>query len=197
MPLYLKISPIYNKILQLTIAVVLIVVVLNIHFISDQKSKNNVHQHYQQVGQLQLQQLVTSAAILLERGDKKALTLLAERTSEQAFIHDVVFYDVTGQTLINSEKAQAILERTQARLTDDVAVKQTSFTSEIRADKLLGYVRITLQDEMITSSLNQANNELFEQARLLLILTGIVGFLLAKSFSKARHKAIKVASAKP
>ena len=81
LPLYLKISPIYNKILQLTIAVVLIVIVLNIHFISDQKSQTKVHQHYQTVGQLQLTQLSDSASVYLQKNDRKSLIALAENVT--------------------------------------------------------------------------------------------------------------------
>ncbi len=195
LPLYLKISPIYNKILQLTIAVVLIVIVLNIHFISDQKSQTKVHQHYQTVGQLQLTQLSDSASVYLQKNDRKSLIALAENVSQQDFIHDVTFYGVTGQVIVSSSNAIPIKQRLTAQDNAEF-IGQTSFTGEIRTEKLLGYVRITLNDEFIKASLTQSNQELSEQARLLLILAGIIGFLLAKSFSKVNRPTLKVGKVK-
>ncbi|GLX81358.1 hypothetical protein [Thalassotalea eurytherma] len=188
LPLYLKLSTIYNKILQLTIVIVLMLVVLNIHFISSQKSAENIHEYYQQVGQLQLQQLSNSAAITLEQGDRKALSRLAEQVSQQAFIRKVTFYDPTGQVIAKSSLANT-RDELNTQLTenvDEAQLKATHFIGEIRTTQLLGYVGISLHDEHIKMPLTNSINHLFEQSRLLFILAGIIGVLLARSLSKKR-----------
>ena len=192
LPLYLKLSTIYNKILQLTIVIVLMLIVLNIHFISSQKSAENIHEYFQQVGQLQLKQLSNSAAVTLELGDRKALTLLADQVSNQAFIRDVTFYDPTGQVIAKSSQAKTnSLTNGQSELEpkEEAEIQQqqtTHFIGEIRTTQLLGYVGMSLHDGQIKKPLTKTMTDLFEQSRLLLILAGIIGVLLARSLSKKR-----------
>ena len=53
-PLYPKLSSIYNKIMQLAIAIVLIIVLLNLWLASSNQSKDSIEEHFYVLGEQHL-----------------------------------------------------------------------------------------------------------------------------------------------
>ena len=61
--------------------------------------------------------------------------------------------------------------------TEDKSQQFVPFIQEIRNDKLIGYLRFTIEKSYLTSSLSQNNTQSQTLFRVLLIVAGLIGFL--------------------
>jgi membrane protein len=202
LPLYPKISSIYNKIMQLAIAIVLIILVMNIWLASDTKTQKVINQQFVNIGQNNTENIAATIAILLTvKSDVQNNTLLKQyikSLTRSVFIDDVRFYDQSGQLLVASEHSITIRELYGI---DDYKInrsdKLTAFVSEVRQQKnhqLQGYIRVITKKSSVTQALVDDNKEKRQLKRLMLMMAGVIGFLLTRGLNRFSRQGFRLAS---
>ncbi len=187
LPLYPKISSIYNKILQLAIAIVLIVVLLNMLITRYNDQAQLISSQQQAFADDYINQAAQAMLVLLKQGKKAATNEYLAKLALPEFISGVTLYDQTGQTVGVGGKEQSIHELFGINTPE---VSQYSDVSplvvELRDEKLQGYLRFTISKQAWQQSLQQANTEHQEIMRYMLLVAGLIGFLLARGLSRFR-----------
>ena len=194
LPLYLKISPIYNKILQLAIAVIGIIVLMNVLIHSQNKQNVVISEHFSSLSQAQLEQAVDGLKVLLTKNDRQLTAEYIKSLSQSSAIYDVHYYDHTGLLLASSANAKNInMLFGVSELSDDESDIYMTFVKEVRTDKLTGYLRFTINKKMLTKPLIASSFDVHETMRLLVLFAVIIGFLLTRSFSRFSRQGFRVA----
>jgi membrane protein len=211
LPLYPKISSIYNKIMQLSIAIVFIIVLMNIWLATGRNDKEAIDQHFSFVSHHYLQQAALSVQVFLKNDDKKALKQYIEQLSTMTFVESAHFYDPRGQLIFSSVSAIAAKESTD--LKPRLSVEESSindlygispqksnlskrylpFVQEVRAEKLLGYLRITIEKSIVNEESYFFSEQRQSLIRLMLILAGCVGFLLTRGLNRFSRQGYRLA----
>ncbi|AWB58401.1 MULTISPECIES: AhpA/YtjB family protein [unclassified Colwellia] len=183
-PLYPKLSSIYNKILQLAIAILLIVLLMDFWVSSRDSQQMHIQAHANKVGKLYLAQAATSAMPYLAQNPNN-LQQYADSLVQQPLVKSVHIYSITGQVMANSEQAESIndlfgISIRQINKTDNVF----PFVQELRSDKLHGYIRLSLHRSMLVDDLANNSRSQFDIMRILMIVAGVIGFLLTRGLNR-------------
>jgi len=193
LPLYPKISSIYNKIMQLAIAIIIIVILMNMWFYSYGKNQQALNEHFRFMSKEHLSQIVTSVNFMLT-SERSNLQQYVEEVSAKPWIKDLSFYDATGQLMVSSAEQGSIKDLYGLSLYKvDRSNQFTPFIQEIRSkDKLIGYMRLTVENKGLTNELAKTNREHLDLARLMMILGGVVGFLLTRGLNRFSRQGLRL-----
>jgi membrane protein len=206
-PLYPKLSSIYNKILQLVSAILLIVVLMTILVSSVEKSQQTITQHFEQTAKQFLQQTIAGTSILLEENalktNKKSHHALLQKylnkMAEADFVRDIHLYDESGTlTLVSENKnyssssIKILFGIDQAQRTLDKSEKYVPFIGEIRHVQLKGYLRVTIEKSLLMSALEQEGQDRQDLYRILLIIAGLIGFLLTRGLNRFSRQGFRM-----
>jgi len=198
-PLYPKLSSIYNKILQLVSAILLIVVLMTFWVANAEKSNQVLQQHFEHVAEKFLQQTITGISVLLTENkssmSKKTRLALIQiylnRLANTDFVKQIHLYDKTGLLMLKSELSgeastsiKLLYGIDESMQTLDKSKLYVPFIKEIRNKKLVGYVRLTIEKSYLTSAIIKNNDESQTLSRVLLIIAGLVGFLLTRGLNR-------------
>jgi len=183
-PLYPKLSSIYNKILQLAIAIFLIIVVMNFWVTSRDEQQTQIQQHADSVAKMYLAQAASSSLPYLSR-EQSDLQQFVDTLAQQPLVKSVHIYGKTGQTLAASEDSESIndlfgLSAMKVNQSKDI----TPFVHELRLDALQGYIRLSLHRPLLVDNLSSNSYSQYDIMRLLMIVTGIIGFLLTRGLNR-------------
>ena len=196
-PLYPKLSPIYNKIMQLAIAIAFIVLLMNLWIYSQTENKQTIEQHFYDVGHQYLQQASAGLSVLTpEVKTKESRQLLQnyiDELQQVEVVEEIHLYDLSGQLVISSQNAKSV--KALYGLSDNRLDKSkyfVPFVSEVRKDKLIGYVRLTLDKHYLTTKLLRNNDEQFTLLRLMMIIAGVVGFLLTRGLNRFSRQGFRI-----
>ncbi len=195
MPLYPKISSIYNKITQLALAIVFIVVLMNIWIASDAKFNGLIKQHLNIIAQDYTQNAANTIKILIKRknSNNQLLKNYIQTLSQAKFIEGARFYDATGQLILASDSSTTINELYgNANYKINRSDKYIPFVSEIRTDKLQGYIRLTINRPFLTQQLVQNNQDKRQLERLMLLMAGVIGFLLTRGLNRFSRRGFRL-----
>ncbi len=206
-PLYPKLSPIYNKILQLVSAILLIVVLMAIWVASVEKSQQIITQHFKHTADKFLQQAIAGTSTLLEENSvpvnkKNRYALLQNYLNNMAqadFVRDIHLYDATGLLILeakhenySSSSIKTLFGIEQTQKTLDKSDKYTPFIEEIRQEQLKGYLRITIEKSLLTAVLEQESHDRQALFRVLLIIAGLIGFLLTRGLNRFSRQGFRM-----
>ncbi len=185
LPLYPKISSIYNKIMQLAIAIIFIIVLMNIWIENVQKDKQVVDAHFNYISDQYIHQINISLTVLLDKNRYSEIKQYLDSLAKESLITSVFLYDVTGQTIAQAGKPVSIkslygLEPS----TRNVSSEAVPFVSELRTDKVLGYVRINVIKNAIVEKLHKENQDQQQLVRIMLMMAGVAGFFLTRGLSR-------------
>ena len=209
-PLYPKLSSIYNKILQLFGAILLIVLLMTLWVSTAEKSEQVLSRHFEQTAEKFLQQAIAGVSVLLVEKktsqDKKSrdiqLQYYLSNLAKADFIKQVHLYDETGLLLFKSAsggEASASIKLLygidESLQTLDKSSMYSPFISEIRTDKLVGYLRITIEKSYLTASIATYNDDTQTLYRFLLIIAGVVGFLLTRGLNRFSRQGFRIPNA--
>jgi len=199
-PLYPKLSSIYNKIMQLAIAIMLMIAVMNILIFSGNKTEQVFEQQFVNVAQDYTQNVANTIAVLLtakkSSRDNSLLTQYLQNLPQAAMIHDAIFYDASGQINVSSKQAKSIKELygiNQYRI--NRSAEFIPFVSEIRLgkeQKLHGYLRLTIKKAYIMKTLVNNDHDNHQFIRLMLIMAGFIGFLLTRGLNRFSRQGYRV-----
>ncbi|HBY85965.1 MAG TPA: hypothetical protein DEO86_08830, partial [Colwellia sp.] len=209
-PLYPKLSSIYNKILQLASAILLIIVLMSLWQSTGVKNTDNLTAHFNYIAKQQLQQAIAGVAVILEQSHESNVeqnTLLQQYLdglTKVNFVKQAHLYDATGLLLVTSasvkkDKQGNELAPLKSKSINDlygisphqrnVTETLTPFVKEIRHTdssryNLHGYLRFTIEQSYLTGALAIADEEQQSLQRLMLLLAGLVGFLLTRGLNR-------------
>ena len=206
--LYPKLSPIYNKILQLVSAILLIVILMTLWVANTIKSNQVLDQHFKQVADKFLQQSIAGASVLLTE-NKSSVSKKVRYAQLQSylnnlatvdFIKQVHLYDQTGLLLMSAASGEenTSIKRLygidESLLTLDKCKQYVPFIKEIRTENLVGYLRVTVEKSYLTSTLAKNSNDSQTLTRLLLIIAGLIGFLLTRGLNRFSRQGYRAPS---
>jgi membrane protein len=218
--LYPKLSSIYNKILQLASAILLIIVLMSLLQSTGGKNTDNLTEHFNYIAKQQIQQAIAGVAVILEQSHESKIDQDAflqrylDGLTKVNFVRQAHLYDASGLLLIssvsvekdqqgnelNAPKAKSIndlygISPHQRNLTDTL----TPFVEEIRSTdstsyKLHGYLRFTIEQSYLTDILAKADEEQQSLQRLMLLLAGVIGFLLTRGLNRFSRRGYRLDS---
>lgn len=199
-PLYPKLSSIYNKIMQLAIAIFCIVLLMNLSLFSREESQESIEKNFDYSGEQYLLQAARSVEVLLAKNNRKDLQLLANQLSESELIRDLVVYGNTGQVIVKSDSSKQIndlygVSINQLNQSDEYIPFVRELT-DISDNTLKGYIRITVAKVHLTKSLSRTSDEQHNLMRLMLLVAGVVGFLLTRGFNRFSRQGYRLAQSK-
>ncbi len=185
LPLYPKYSSIYNKIMQLAIAIVLIIVLLNLWLVSSNQSQATIDEHFYVLGDQHIEQAIMGVKNLQLIENKEDLNKFTQGLADADWVHDIRIYDATGQVIADSEKSRSMKDLYGITLNKtNKSDKLVPFIKEIRTDKLIGYVRITIKKEIFTQKLDTTSYENHGLLRLMMLISIAIGFLLTRGLNR-------------
>jgi len=191
-PIYPKSSSIYNKIFQLLGAIVFVIVLMNVWLFTVDRSESTLSKHFDYTGNQHLQQAIAGIDVLLTSESKnknKNLQRYINNLNEIDFIKQVHLYDITGSLMMSANNATS----SNSSINDLFGISENKlnkseqyvpFVHEIRNDKLLGYIRLTIEKSYFVSDFQKENEERGMLFRLMFLLAGIVGFLLTRGLNR-------------
>lgn len=216
--LYPKLSSIYNKILQLLGAIVLIIILMSLWLSLGKKSTENLTEHFNFIAKQQLHQAIAGVAVLIEQPhkNKKNKDAILKRyldvLAKVNFIKQAHLYNEKGQLIVSSvstDKHHEIGQPPSASksISDlygitpfqrDLSHLLIPFIDEIRHtditnNQLHGYLRFTIEQSYLTDKLAKANKEQQSLQRLMLLIAGLVGFLLTRGLNRFSRRGYRLA----
>ena len=193
LPLYPKISSIYNKILQLAIAIMLIVILMNILLDTYLTNEQVINVHFSESSNKYVEQAALSTRLILTTGKKSQINAHIEQLSSPEFVKSVFLYDEAGQLVAQSGENIIINELFGiGDHSENISHLYRPFVSEIRDEKLHGYLRMTLAHQPMVKSLVESNQNTQELSRVMLIMAGCIGFLLTRGLSRFSRQGFRV-----
>jgi membrane protein len=192
-PLYPKISSIYNKILQLAIAITFIVVLMNILLFMNQRQVDLIVQQQTEIGDQYIAQAARSTLVLLKEKNTSLLKAHMAQLAVPDLVHNTVLYDKTGQTIHQSGEKLTVNELYGIAAGQlDKSDNLQTFVVELRDEKLYGYLRMTVYADTWQDVLHKANEDTQEMLRIMLLIAGITGFLLTRGLSRFSRQGYRV-----
>ncbi|WP_019675348.1 AhpA/YtjB family protein [Arsukibacterium perlucidum] len=179
----------YIKLIQLAIAVLGIWFVLNSWVKTSHQGQTILQSQAEQLMRENLITLSQAAAYLIENDQLDGLEQLTRNIAASPFLYDVVFYDSNGVRISWSEASAA------ARLMYGKFANQplVPLVQEIRSQQqLLGYIKISLQPDTKLNPSFARWQQLMHHLLLLLLLTGLIGYLLRRSFSRLSRQGFRL-----
>lgn len=199
--IHLKKSPAYYKILQLIVAIVLMVIVMNVGVSISLKDDKAIDQQFNYVAHQYIEQASAGVEVLLRdymattgqaRSKNKKLQQFINNLTKAESVNQVHLYDKTGALIMQSNNATSINHLYGIALQSyDESDKFIPFVEEVRqidsdesAGELLGYIRMTLEKSFLTKQLESIDRERSFFVRIMILLAGVVGFLLTRGFNR-------------
>ncbi|MBV2128877.1 AhpA/YtjB family protein [Arsukibacterium indicum] len=179
----------FIKLLQLAIAVAGIWFVLHSWVITNQQGRAILQGQAEQLMRENLITLSQAAAYLIENDQLDGLEQLTRNIAASPFLYDVVFYDSNGVRISWSEASAA------ARVMYGKFASQhlVPLVQEIRSEQqLLGYIKISLQPDTKLNPSFARWQQLMQHLLLLLLVTGLIGYLLRRSFSRLSRQSVRL-----
>ncbi|SNY46619.1 Uncharacterized membrane protein affecting hemolysin expression [Arsukibacterium tuosuense] len=179
----------FIKLVQLAIAVVGIWFVLHSWVQTSQQGQAILQSQAEQLMRENLLTLSQAAAYLIENDQLDGLEQLTRNIAASPFLYDVVFYDSNGVRISWSEASAA------ARVMYGKFASQplVPLVQEIRSEQqLLGYIKISLQPDTKLNPSFTRWQKLMQHLLLLLLVTGLIGYLLRRSFSRLSRQSFRL-----
>ncbi len=220
-PLYPKLSSIYNKILQLVSAILLIVLLMSMWQSTTVKNRIDLAEHFDYIAKQQLQQGIVGIALIFNQKQYSKIQRIEifqdylNGLSRVNFVKQVHLYDVTGELLVSSNitndfdagnkepKNKSINELYGISLQKrDLSTRYIPFVAEIRDEssehkslakkELFGYLRFTIEKSYLVDILAKADDDQQQLFRLMLLLAGLVGFLLTRGLNRFSRRGYRL-----
>lgn len=187
--LYPKLSSSYNKISQLAIAIVILLITLNMWVYSYLDEKSHIKQQLKNIAHSH-SQLVVKSVVRLWNEKPEVFQEFISETSEFPWVKDISIYDKTGQLRYASE--QQLPLTTLYGFEGETGDVSHSYTTVVLPIENVGYVRITAVNDVFVANLSKAAEQQYTDFRVMLILAGIVGFLLTRGFSRFSRQSYRL-----
>ncbi len=193
LPLYPKLSPIYNKLIQLGIAIVLIIVLLNLWVTSNNHSERTIHEHFYHVAEQHLDQAISGVLSLELIDNKDELEKYVDSVARADWVYDAHVYDATGKTLAVSGSDASIKDVYGITLNkSNKSDEYIPLIQEIRTDELIGFMRITVKKSYFIDDLYDTNYDNHAMLRLMIVMSVFIGFLLTRGLNRFSRQGFRL-----
>ena len=183
--------------MQIGIAIILLLMILNLSVISVDESEELLEQHFTTLSKQFTEQAVNTSKVLLKAKNKKQLQEFVQSLTVSELVLEAHLYDQRGQVIAHSEQHTSVnelygIEKGSINTSD----KYVPFIQEIRGDNLLGYLRLNLVKEKVTDTMQDQIYNQFELFRIMLIVAVIAGFLLTRGFNRFSRQGLRIRKSK-
>ncbi len=194
LPLYPKISSIYNKIMQLAIAIVLLIVVLNLWSDNGIKFEQTVEQQFRFTIKQYADQTALTLGVLNIDANSAALHHFFEQLSQQELVKDAHLYDQSGQEIMASADALSIndLYGISAHKLNRAEL-YTPVVVDINTESFKGYLRLTFVKKILVEGLLKQNYDQQQLERVMLLFAGLIGFFLTRGLNRFSRQGYRIA----
>ena len=163
-----------KRLSQFSLAIFLLFLLGVLLWQSDQQSQQ-IREHLKQaISQVLKQQLSLAATMGLQLNEQQQLQWLAQTLTQSPLLNGVWIHRADGTLMAES---------TQVAPEDSILL-----VSEIRQEKLLGYLKLRLNKNEFVESMTTIQDKQLEWHQWSLILAGLIGFLFARAFSNKRAR---------
>jgi len=165
---------------------------MNLWLFMVNKSEITLNEHFDYTSNQHLKQAIAGIDVLLTsklENKNENLQRYINKLNDIDFIKQVHLYDTTGLLIFSGKNASS----TNSSINDLYGLSENKlnksdqyipFVHEIRNDKLLGYLRLTIEKSYFVASFQKENDEKEMLFRLMFILAGLVGFLLTRGLNR-------------
>jgi len=193
LPLYPKLSSIYNKIIQLVIAIVLIIFLLNLWVTSNSRSEETIHDHFYSLVEQHLAQSIAGISSLELIDNTDLLNKYVAGISSADWVYDAHIYDATGRTIAVSDSHASIKDIYGITLNkSNKSDEYIPFIQEIRTEELIGFMRITVKKSYFTETLDSTNYDNHAMLRLMIVISMFIGFLLTRGLNRFSRQGFRL-----
>lgn len=190
--LYPKLPVIYNKIMQLGLGILLLVAILTVWLFGKVQVNEDIDRHYGEMTRVYAQKVGSALSVMLDSEQMSLVEKYLVDLESQALVEHVRFYDAKGKLLWHSEQSQDMTE-ISLQGSNDIVLRNDNrpliYVEEVRNQKLQGYIRISLNQQMLSSEAKQSADNHYNYFRVLLLIAGIAGFLFARGI---RFRVVKL-----
>lgn len=163
-----------KRLSQFSLAMLLLLLLGGLLWFSEQQSQQIREHQKQAISQILKQQLSLAATMGLQLNEQQQLQWLAQSLTQSPLLNGVWIHRADGTLMAES---------TQVAPNDSILL-----VSEIRQEKLLGYLKLRLNKNEFVESMITIQDKQLEWHQWSLILAGIIGFLFARAFSNKRAR---------
>jgi membrane protein len=189
--LYPKLSPIYNKIIQLISAILLLLVVLYLWVLANERHQQTLNQHFHFISEQYLSQVAQGVYVFHDNKDN--LTTFIDQIANKDWIKDISYYDKTGQIIYQSDQQDSINDLFGlSSVKTNRSIQYVPFIQELRENELEGYIRLTVERNLLIKELNVAGNNQYHSLGIMLLMAGVIGFLLTRGFNRFSRQGYRV-----
>ncbi|QBY05157.1 hypothetical protein E2K93_12530 [Thalassotalea sp. HSM 43] len=187
--IYPQVTPIYVKLMQIGVAVILLLMILNLSVMGVDDSEDLLDKHFDAVAKQHLLQAVNTSKVLLADKNKQQIQAFVSSLADADFVEQAVLYDSKGEAIASSDNQTSIQQLYGLSLgSESQAADYVPFIEEIREQKLYGYLRMNLVKQNVTEQMQGQIYSQFELFRIMLITAVVAGFLLTRGLSRfSRH----------
>ncbi|MGI2258022.1 YtjB family periplasmic protein [Shewanella sp. GXUN23E] len=183
----LKKSHKFFRLLQLAIAVALIIALVQLWKTSLVQGQELLESQTEKMARLMVQQTAYSAAPALQLQNDEQLQWLTEALVEDPKVMAATIFSAEGQRLSFAQSlSEQELEPGSEELTELLAPYPPYVEAVYQGDTNLGYVEVYLAPQLFFNEIKTAHQMNMEQQQLMLLIAGLIGFLLCRTFSYKR-----------
>lgn len=185
LPFYYKRSPIVNKFIQISVAIVVIFTVLNIWVDNNRIINQSIEDNFYHVGNEYLAQTSDMISFLIKENKSELIPQYIEQASQTPWIKDIHWYDETGQhqsTIVEGTRINDLYGVSPQTL--NRSTLYVPFVKEIRHESLIGYLRLTIKQKEFTEHLLNTQEDSSTLWRIMILLSGGAGFFLTRGFNR-------------
>lgn len=183
----LKKSHKFTRILQLAIALGLIAALVQLWQTSLLQGQQLLESQTEKMARLMVQQTAYSAAPALQLQNDEQLQWLTEALVADPKVMAASIFSAEGQRL---SFAQSLSEDDLAAGSEELENLLQPYPPFVEAvyqdDTNLGYVEVYLAPQLFFNEIKTAHQLNMEQQQLMLVIAGLIGFLLCRTFSFKR-----------
>jgi len=205
---------IINRLSQLSLAILLFLFLAGLLWFSDQQSQQLRQQQQEAVAQMLKEHLGLAATMGLKLNEQQQLQWLAQSLSESPLLNGVWIHRADGTLMAESTETIAadppapetspdnkittdastattpanVTEPSEASSLAKSPAESMLLVTEIRQDKLLGYLKLSLNKDKFIAPIVAIQQQQLQWHQWSLVVAGIIGFLLARASSQKRAR---------
>ncbi len=168
-----------KRLSQFSLAMLLVVMLGALLWHSDKQSELIRQQQQTAIAGILKQQLALAATMGLKLNEQQQLQWLAQSLNQSPLLNGVWIHREDGTLMAES------IQHTEADITLPPQ-ESLILAAEIRQDKLLGYLRLSLDKQVFVQPIVEIQQQQLKWQQWSILLAGAIGFLLARAFSQKR-----------
>lgn len=178
----------YRRILQLTVALVLVIWIIQMWSSSERQSETVSRLHTDQMARVIIGQAAHEARIWLQDDNMRGLEGMADYLQRQDGVLEVSISDSFGKTLVRAGHDMPVHEFLNDLPTFMWAIPMVEQIEDTAGNRPLGFIRLTFDYNRIMAQNQIHQRAYYQQTGFMLFLAVLAGALAATAFLKRRPR---------